>query len=114
MRAGGGKGGAIPRRSSRRGYPGPVSQLHHHQDDGDARCTGCGRLAVGPCARCGAPQCGDCCELVPGAAATYAVCAPCARAMGRLGAGWGAVLAWIVVPILLLLGAVVVLFRLTR
>ncbi len=90
-----------------------VSQLVHREDDGDARCSGCGRIAVGPCARCEAPVCGDCCTLVEGAANTYAVCLPCSRHSGAVGSGWRLVLGWIVVPILLLLGAVVVLFRLT-
>jgi hypothetical protein len=48
-----------------------------------ARCSHCGAIAAGPCARCRRPTCGDCCELVEGGAATFAVCLACAKRGGR-------------------------------
>jgi len=66
---------------------------------GPARCAICGDLAVGPCARCKRPVCGDCCKLTEGGVRTWAVCTRCARSGGAsLGAGWRTVLVWVLVP----------------
>src|SRR5689334_20231448 len=51
-----------------------TSELALHGEEPDARCVHCGRLAVGPCARCDAPVCGDCCVLTDGGARIYAIC----------------------------------------
>lgn len=68
--------------------------------DSPARCTGCGRLAVGPCARCHTPLCGDCCELTEGGAKPYALCRRCAEAVGgNLTRAWWTVIGWFAVPI---------------
>ena len=69
----------------------------------EAKCVTCGAKAVGPCARCHAPVCGDCCELTEGGAHTWAICLACAGSGGRsLSRGWWQVGAWIAVPIALL------------
>lgn len=61
-----------------------------------ARCKLCGKTAVGPCARCRASVCGDCCELTDGGATTFAVCLTCTRRGGTsLLPGWVHLLAWI-------------------
>ncbi|MFO7177215.1 MAG: hypothetical protein DIU78_000820 [Pseudomonadota bacterium] len=79
-------------------------------DGGDARCFSCGALAVGPCARCHKPLCGDCCVLTEGGVTTFAVCRPCARSgAGSLRPAWRTVLGWILTPLLLILGAVLLL-----
>lgn len=64
--------------------------LQRVDDDGPKRCTFCPRDAVGPCASCRAPVCGDCCTLTVGSAKTWAICLDCDRVRGRslLGA-WG-------------------------
>ncbi|MFP6685793.1 MAG: hypothetical protein VB934_13820 [Polyangiaceae bacterium] len=75
-----------------------------------ARCVGCGALAVGPCARCHDPVCGDCCVLTEGSAKPWAVCLSCDASGGRsLAGGWLVVLQWIGWPILILLLVVIVL-----
>ncbi len=82
-------------------------------DDGPARCAICGDEAVGPCARCQAPTCGDCCVLTEGGTRTYAVCLRCEKKGGKsITSGWVLVVAWIAVPtvgiaiLLVLLGVV--------
>lgn len=86
-----------------------VPRLLHHDDDVLARCRHCGALAVGPCARCHSPVCGDCCVLTDGGANVYAICLACDRQGGRgLRSGWVLVLWWLGLPILLL-GVVVAL-----
>ncbi len=61
-----------------------------------ARCTLCGITAVGPCARCKKPVCGDCCELTEGGATTFAVCLTCVKRGGKsLAAGWIGLLGWL-------------------
>ena len=83
-----------------------------HYDDGGApaRCKHCGVLAVGPCARCREPVCGNCCVLTEGGATTWAICLGCDRRGGHsLRAGWLVVLAWFASVILILIGAVVAL-----
>ncbi len=49
----------------------------------DARCTLCGKTAVGPCARCRTAVCADCCELTDGGATTFAICLTCVKHGGR-------------------------------
>jgi hypothetical protein len=61
-----------------------------------ARCKLCGKTAVGPCARCHSPVCGDCCELTVGGATTFAVCSTCAaRAGTTLAPAWLGLLGWL-------------------
>jgi hypothetical protein len=68
-----------------------------------ARCTLCGRVAVGPCARCRSPVCGDCCELTEGGATTFAVCTRCVRRGGAsLAPGWRGLLGWLALIVLAL------------
>lgn len=70
---------------------------------GFARCIRCGVKAVGPCARCHEPVCGDCCVLTEGGTRVFAICLACEDRGGRsLRGGWGLVLRWIGVPILAL------------
>lgn len=52
-------------------------------DPPSARCSHCGAAAAGPCATCRRPTCGDCCELVEGGAATFAVCLACVKRGGK-------------------------------
>jgi hypothetical protein len=82
-------------------------QLRHVGDEGGAgpeRCVVCGGVAVGPCATCRRPVCGDCCELSQGGVRTWAVCLRCARlGSGALARGWVAVLLWVLGPALVLL-----------
>jgi hypothetical protein len=78
-----------------------------------ARCKVCGAVAAGPCARCRAPVCGDCCELTDGGATTFAVCLPCVRRGGAtLAPAWVGLLAWfgmIVLGLAAIAGALVLL-----
>ncbi|MBA3542250.1 MAG: hypothetical protein H0T79_21725 [Deltaproteobacteria bacterium] len=61
-----------------------------------ARCKLCGKVAVGPCARCRSPVCGDCCELTDGGATTFAVCLTCAKRGGTtLARAWLGLLGWL-------------------
>jgi hypothetical protein len=89
-----------------------VSDLQSHRDGpADARCVSCGALAVGPCARCRNPVCGDCCVLSSGGTTTFAICLACERRGGSsLSAGWYVVLGWFLKPILALLAALVLLY----
>lgn len=76
--------------------------LQHVGDDGPLRCRFCARDAVGPCARCRAPVCADCCTLTEGGTRPWAICLDCDRRGGRsLTGAWGAVL----VPMLAVLAA---------
>ena len=59
------------------------------------RCALCPRPAAGPCARCRRSVCGDCCELVTGGAATFALCLTCAAAGAGLRRPWLGLLAWL-------------------
>ncbi|MDQ3365287.1 MAG: hypothetical protein M3680_07660 [Myxococcota bacterium] len=80
-----------------------------------ARCKGCGRTAVGPCARCRSPVCGDCCELTDGGATTFAVCHPCVRAGGAtLAPGWLGLLGWLALIVLGVASVGVVLWLIRR
>ncbi|HRI67587.1 MAG TPA: hypothetical protein PK156_25255 [Polyangium sp.] len=68
-----------------------------------ARCKHCGAQAVGPCAQCRGPVCGDCCVLTEGGVKVWAICLSCRNRSGSsLRRGWWMVLTWLVVPILLL------------
>jgi hypothetical protein len=70
--------------------------------DGFARCSHCGKPAVGPCARCHAPVCGDCCVITEHGVKPYAICLRCDRKGGRsLRSGWLAVLGLFIGPIVL-------------
>ena len=78
-------------------YPVRVTaQLHGSGEGPVARCSLCSAEAVGPCARCRAPVCGDCCELSGGGVTTFAVCTRCAaRGGAHLGRAWLGLLGWI-------------------
>jgi len=81
----------------------------------EARCVTCGAKAVGPCARCHAPVCGNCCELTEGGAKTWALCFDCVAAGGRsLRSGWWQVGLWIAGPIVVLAALVLLLELLAR
>ena len=83
---------------------------HHDFGEKDARCVHCGARAVGPCARCQSPICGDCCVLTEGGAKTYAICLACEQTIGRsLHASWWTVMGWLLFPILVLAGLVLLL-----
>lgn len=84
-------------------------------DDGPvARCKLCGKVAVGPCATCRAPVCGDCCVLTDGGATTFAVCHRCARRGGAsLSSAWLGLLGWLAL-IMLGLAAVAAAILLLR
>lgn len=87
--------------------------LSHGDGPADARCVSCGALAVGPCARCRNPVCGDCCVLTTGGQTTFAICLACERRGGSsLSAGWRQVIVWFLKPIAGLLVALVVLYLL--
>jgi hypothetical protein len=80
-----------------------------------ARCTLCTRVAVGPCARCRKPVCGDCCDLTDGGATTFAVCHRCVRAGGAsLTPGWRGLLGWIGLIVLALAAVAALLIALRR
>lgn len=92
-----------------------MSDLQHHDfSDSPARCAECHALAAGPCARCEAPLCGDCCVIVRGGSRPWAVCPRCASAhRASIGGGWRLVLGWLAGPLALLLLAVIALAWLT-
>ena len=92
-----------------------TGQLQHADGGGHvARCIRCGAQAVGPCARCREPVCGDCCVLTEGGAKVWAICLSCEDRGGRsLTRGWIVVIGWIVGPIVglaLLLVALALIF----
>lgn len=78
--------------------------LQEHDGGGaPARCSHCGAIAAGPCARCRRPTCGDCCVLTEGGVGVFAVCLACNKKGGRsLTGGWWIVVAWLVGACLLL------------
>lgn len=83
--------------------------LQHAVDD-RARCARCGALAIGPCARCQRPMCGDCVVLTEGGAKLWAICLDCERRAGRsLARGWATVLGWILGPMAVLFALVALL-----
>lgn len=69
------------------------------------RCALCGEPASGPCARCRASVCADCCVLTEGAS-TFAVCLTCAHAGGTtLRREWRGLAAWFALVVLALVAA---------
>ena len=70
--------------------------LQLHDFDDGARCSFCSAKAVGPCAACARPVCGDCCTLTEGGAKVWAICLDCDRRDGRSLAGrWRGLLLWL-------------------
>ena len=66
--------------------------------------------AVGPCARCHGPVCGDCCVLTEHGTKTWAICLACDGEGGRsLGRAWGTVVLWVAGPIVVLAVLVILL-----
>ena len=81
----------------------------------DARCKLCGKTAVGPCARCRAPVCGDCCELTDGGATTFAVCLTCVKHGGSsLAPAYRGLVLWLAAIVLALVGLAVLVALLRR
>jgi len=77
-----------------------------------ARCVECGAKAVGPCARCHAPLCADCCVITTGGVKSWAICPQCARRTGSsLSRAWWSLTAWIL-GLLAALAAIVALLEL--
>ena len=76
-------------------------------DGGAARCVICHGEAIGPCARCRRPVCGDCCELVQGGGKPFAVCVSCERGAKRALGGLGGLAVWVlgVVLVVVAMGA---------
>jgi len=73
-----------------------MSSLMSSGDSPSARCSHCGATAVGPCARCHRPTCGDCCELTEGGATTFAVCLACVKRGGKsVLPGYAGLLIWL-------------------
>lgn len=90
-------------------------QLIEAGDDAPARCAICGSEAVGPCARCKLPVCGDCCVLTEGGSKVWAVCLRCERRGGKsLRAGWLTVIAWIAWPLIGLAALLALIAALTN
>lgn len=85
--------------------------LTHGDGGGFIHCVICGGDAAGPCARCRNPVCGDCCVLTEGTAGTWAICLRCEKRSGRgLGAGWWVAGFWLVLPLLVLTGLLLILW----
>lgn len=81
----------------------------------DAKCKLCTRNAVGPCARCRAPVCGNCCELTDGGATTFALCLTCVKRGGStLAPAYRDLLMWLGLVILGLVGIVALTFLARR
>jgi hypothetical protein len=75
-----------------------VSGLQQSGDPPVTLCRYCSANAVGPCASCGAPVCGDCCTLTEGGAKVWAICLECDRRGGRsLASAWRRFLMWTVI-----------------
>jgi hypothetical protein len=84
-------------------------------DPPSARCSHCGAAAIGPCARCQRPTCGDCCELTEGGATTFAVCLACVKRGGKSLAGpYRDLLLWLAGGIIGLAAIGTLLFLLRR
>jgi hypothetical protein len=81
---------------------------------GAARCVHCGAEAVGPCASCEAPLCGDCCIITHGGAKPWAICRDCAATETSLARRWASVIAWVMAPIAILVLLLLILGWLTR
>ena len=87
-----------------------TGQLQEVGGGPSARCVECGVQAVGPCARCHEPVCGDCCVITEKGAKPWAICLTCDRTGGRsLAGGWWRVIAWVAGPIAVLALAVLLL-----
>lgn len=87
-------------------------QLRHGGGGPVARCKTCGVQAVGPCARCHEPVCGDCCVLSEHGAKTWAICLACEERGGRsLRGGWTHVLLWLAGPMIALAAITALLQR---
>jgi hypothetical protein len=75
-----------------------------------ARCKHCGTKAVGPCAQCHLPVCGDCCVLTEGGIKVWAICLSCRDRSGTsLRRGWGMVIVWLVAALGVLVALIVLL-----
>lgn len=86
-----------------------------HYDEGEARCVHCGKRAVGPCASCREPVCGDCCTLTEGGTQTWAICLECDRRGGRtLAPAWRGLVLWLVAILVALAVLVAVLAAVSR
>jgi len=91
-----------------------TGQLIGSGDGPVARCSLCGAEAAGPCARCRAPVCADCCTLSAGGVTTFAICTRCAERGGaHLRSAWLGLLGWIGV-VVVVVAAVAVLFAFLR
>ena len=93
-----------------------MPELISHDDDGGVeRCVRCGALAVGPCARCRVPICGDCCVLTEGGTRPWAICLACEDRGGRtLSGAWRGLIFWILGILAVLLVLVLVLASMVR
>lgn len=72
-----------------------LSPLQPDQD----YCVNCHAPAAGLCGRCHAPLCADCAELAPGLSRPVALCSQCAAKQPNAGRK---LLAWLVVPFVIL------------
>lgn len=93
-----------------------TGQLQVAGGGGDlARCVHCGVEAVGPCARCHVPLCGECCVIEDVGAKPWAICRDCdATGTGEdVRSGWWSVALWVGGPIVILALAVLLLAWLT-
>jgi hypothetical protein len=91
-----------------------MTSLMSNSDGPVARCKLCERTAVGPCARCRAPVCGDCCELTEGGATTFAICLSCVKRGGAsLPPAWLGLLGWLAL-IMVVLGGIGALLMMLR
>jgi hypothetical protein len=91
-----------------------VTSLMSAGDPPSARCSHCGAIAAGPCARCRRPTCGDCCELTEGGATKFAVCLACVKRGGKsLTGAYAGLLSWLG-GIILALAAIAALLVLLR
>lgn len=83
----------------------------------DARCKLCGKTASGPCARCRALVCADCCELTEGGASLFALCLTCVKRGGRtLLPAWAGFVGWLLLIIggLAAIAALIYVLRVAR
>jgi hypothetical protein len=91
-----------------------MTSLMSAGDPPSARCSHCGAIAAGPCARCRRPTCGDCCELTEGGATTFAVCLACVKRGGKsLTGAYVGLLLWLggIFLALIAVAALLVLLR---
>jgi hypothetical protein len=87
-----------------------TGQLQLAGGDNVSVCVHCGVRAVGPCARCHVPLCGDCCVVTEEGAKPWAICRDCdAGGAGALRSGWWTVALWVGGPMLALLVAVLLM-----